>query len=1357
MPETTRPPRDTAIQELVHRLVQETAAQGLNTDRVRATLFHLLDAFAEVATDDATPFALTPTDLQSKPASLSKRLEDLLGLIERREAAWKYTEAGWRQRRAALEAQLSADPESAVHHWLALYAEALVDWQLDTCRALVDEPFAFPDHFVSDVFLFKVGTEALLTEEYVDTLDMLNYLIDTHQEQPWNALHLRHCALLRIFRGRIHQTRLGDRSAARADFEQAEAMLPRDGRPQAAWGHYYRDQHAPGQSTAHEYFTRAIEYDPDRPEGYVGLGLLAEDDGLLADDYTGWRSEADDWYRQALETLENDPKPQLRLHALLFPVSGNLLVQLASVLKHEQKLDAALDAVNEALDQGLRDETDYPERIAYRVKGAILDSLGRPTEAAAAFFQAGQRYYWLNKSDKTVHALRKATALDPDHVDAHWYLADTLRIQSHSAEWPYVNPQLIEESLETWQRGADLNIPQTSDSAWSYLARTIIEEQLARVPAEDSPPHWWRAIIFVEQALLFASDTNRWARLAALFRYLGANFNALHAAERAAAYDRDELLTDELLFALQERAGALINIGRYEEADSLLDTLIADSPSESVPVYQSWRAVICHYQRRFEEGIALVQPQIEADTEEHDLWTRRVRADLYRLNGNTERAATDFRWIWERRFDDAFREETLSFGWAGLILGHYPECLAFFDDAVRDPASGYLADLSLGLCRLTFDPDAPHSAAPHLDAALQQAHTHRELDNMEIECDYIQRRARAEAWPHRDQVRAFLNAPDGFLQQIAARRTEIPTADSPAIAELQRVLERVDAQPSAPHWIAAHAALGRLYRAHHRWANAAAEYRILSEYPDAFREAERGLRTVATALIDTAKSQLQAGTFGKALEHLDTALELNLDAFTPLERAHLHSLKGSAHIGRGHTADARSAFTDALARYADHADADPGETLATVCSASIHDVAHYWALHDAWSAWAHPPNDEPAQAFAQAQQALHAYWTDFFQLNAADDLQSIVTPIVVELGSNLIPQVPDDEWVVLTTFVPNMRTRIERDQGISVPSIRFRGNEDALAADAYLILLEETPIVTGSVRMDRVFCPSPRAALQPMDVPDEAIIEAFNPVDEQPGCWVDPAYADAIAAHGAEVWSDPREYMIRHLEQVLRRNASNFVGVHEVEDLLQSWANNPNDASASALIAQVLPNATKKLRFGRVLRALLDEQVSIADWPAIIESVTESGLASDDIHADLRAARLRLKPHLPGNRPGDTRVPVPPSIEQAIRPWIHTEGDTHFLAIPPGETQELLSELRGVLEAHASDVVLIARDAYLRPFLRRLIAFEFPTVHVIASDELLPIDSDVAEDTAEAADALTATPPDAPMPSSDQSPHEASR
>src|SRR5439155_16375307 len=121
---------------------------------------------------------------------------------------------------------------------------------------------------------------------------------------------------------------------------------------------------------------------PDQPEGYSGLGLWSEDHQL-------W-DEADDWYKQAIDVLRRNPAIKdlfAALEHLLLPMSGNTYFQLARSLKDDHP-DYALKAVERALEFGVKHSISRPEKLVYRLKGEILDKLGRQSDAAEAYFEA---------------------------------------------------------------------------------------------------------------------------------------------------------------------------------------------------------------------------------------------------------------------------------------------------------------------------------------------------------------------------------------------------------------------------------------------------------------------------------------------------------------------------------------------------------------------------------------------------------------------------------------------------------------------------------------------------------------------------------------------------------------------------------------------------------------------------------------------------------------------------------------------------------------------------------------------------------------------------------------------------------
>ena len=155
------------------------------------------------------------------------------------------------------------------------------------------------------------------------------------------------------------------------------------------------------------------------------------------------------------------------------------------------------------------------------------------------------------------------------------------------------------------------------------------------------------------------------------------------------------------------------------------------------------------------------------------------------------------------------------------------------------------------------------------------------------------------------------------------------------------------------------------------------------------------------------------------------------------------------------------------------------------------------------------------------------------------------------------------------------------------------------------------------------------------------------------------------------------------------------------------------------MIKEVLPDQASRFRFARVLRALVKERVSITSWEDILETVRESGLATKNESEVVRLVRLKLREYLPGNTLGSRRLPLPPETERKIAPWIWRENGKAFLSLPPEETQELLSDIRGLVDPNDKKIVLVTHDAELRPFIRRLVELEHPDLMVISQDELI--------------------------------------
>jgi type III secretory pathway component EscV len=336
----------------------------------------------------------------------------------------------------------------------------------------------------------------------------------------------------------------------------------------------------------------------------------------------------------------------------------------------------------------------------------------------------------------------------------------------------------------------------------------------------------------------------------------------------------------------------------------------------------------------------------------------------------------------------------------------------------------------------------------------------------------------------------------------------------------------------------------------------------------------------------------------------------------------------------------------------------------------------------------------------------------------------VVTPVAIEADDKLFPKGEgwSDSHELFVKYIPEMRARIEAGMGVRVPGVRVRGNETDLPSNAYLIMLNEVPLVMGTVDPQRKFCPSYAMATKVFQtsLPDRE--QAPNPVTgEKDGAWVEEHEWKRLESAGVPLW-DSFEYMTRHLESVLRDNLIAFVGFEEVHGrhkLLADWCDKDEGSGRKDLVNNALPDLNRRVRFVQVLQGLLKEHVPVTNLRGIIEAFQCHDSADNDVIRVVEAVRLVLRDDLPGARDSRPILKLSPAFEEEVKRWIRQSDGKTFFAIPPENTQELLSAMRaGVTARNQSGLVIATATVGIRPFVRRLIELEFPRIMVLSSEEL---------------------------------------
>ena len=331
----------------------------------------------------------------------------------------------------------------------------------------------------------------------------------------------------------------------------------------------------------------------------------------------------------------------------------------------------------------------------------------------------------------------------------------------------------------------------------------------------------------------------------------------------------------------------------------------------------------------------------------------------------------------------------------------------------------------------------------------------------------------------------------------------------------------------------------------------------------------------------------------------------------------------------------------------------------------------------------------------------------------------VVTPIVLEVSDALVPYVDSrqDNGRFLYELIPFMRDGLFVELGVRFPGVRARGNP-GLPPGAYQIQINEVPVVTGQATLGHILVNDTVDRLKLMNVQG---FEAVNPATRQPAAWVPEASKEMLEAAGLTTWDVPG-YIILHLAAVLRRHGREFVGVQEVQTMLDQL-----EKAFPAIVKEVVPKVVNVLKLTDILGRLVEEEISVRDLRGILQAIAEQGQVEADSVMLTEHVRSSLKRYVSHKYARGTNTLVvyllDPQIEDAIRGAIkRTSAGTH-LALEPDIAQEIVQAVKnecGHLPPTAQrPVILTAMD--IRRYVRKLLEYEFnPPFSVVSFQELSP-------------------------------------
>lgn len=328
------------------------------------------------------------------------------------------------------------------------------------------------------------------------------------------------------------------------------------------------------------------------------------------------------------------------------------------------------------------------------------------------------------------------------------------------------------------------------------------------------------------------------------------------------------------------------------------------------------------------------------------------------------------------------------------------------------------------------------------------------------------------------------------------------------------------------------------------------------------------------------------------------------------------------------------------------------------------------------------------------------------------DMLPVVTPIAAEVAGNLIPHIERKEGRLsdnLSKHLNNMRERVLNEFGVKVPGIRFRGNETDLPDGTYIVMLMETPLVSGNISPNQKFLLSNSEKLTSLKISGN---EAINPLTGDKGYWIEHKDWEKIKGNGIKSW-DAIEYLVRHLEAVIKKNLSEFFGHQEVMNMLEE--------KMPKVYEEIKKKTDELSLLTSILRGLLSEEIPITEFEKIVDKfhhLKRDGQNLLNIIETIRSME-EIRPNLPGNNERYSFYKLDEHFESEIERSIYPEKNHSILAMEPEKCQDVLTTVRNEIGSQLN-IALLIENAKIRPFVRKLIGLEFPNIQVLSRDELLP-------------------------------------
>ncbi len=374
-------------------------------------------------------------------------------------------------------------------------------------------------------------------------------------------------------------------------------------------------------TAAEKHFQKAIELDPGYALAYVGLAqaYMAQPMGTGADPKAAWE-KAEPLLEKAIEIDPLEAEAYSELAAIKIPkkefrealklVRRAMELNPSAAFPHmgyaqflmvtgrpedalvEIRTAAALDPESPQIQRSLA-EILWSTSRAEEAMGIMRDSIHKWPELARSYLQLARWLKQTGEAGQSMYYVNAVHRLEPDNVE--WWQG------------------MCEEYAQLWDREASIAcfeelvaaFPEYSDGKYWLAAMrgdNAAAVQIVGATVEADPKRWYTTNQLGEQL----ARTGEWQRITELFQDLYSDL-----------YDDEPEVTDFSIWPARILAQAMIETGRQEQADRLLDTMLETVTRSRKLQAGGWRSGIedvqvYSLQGKTEEALAALEEAVDS-------------------------------------------------------------------------------------------------------------------------------------------------------------------------------------------------------------------------------------------------------------------------------------------------------------------------------------------------------------------------------------------------------------------------------------------------------------------------------------------------------------------------------------------------------------------------------------------------------------------------------------------------------------------------------------------------------------------------------------------------------------------------